>query len=489
MAKYQIKLCERQLEGGIYLEEFKYISNAEPCVLLETPAILSFPLNFSGGGPGDSLVQVGDRVSKGTPIIQCVSGVIHVASRSGVVTALQDHPITHPSTRDSKCILVETDGTDNQDYLPPLNWPFNTATLRQRAIEAGILGLGGAGFPNFKKWSDGTQILIINAAECEPYLTADDTLMRIDSRSMVRGASILSQTLDIKKVIIGIEDNKPEALDAIKLAIGESQSSCSFEIVLLETKYPSGGERQLIWLALGIEVPSGSRSIENGILVHSPGTLAALSRAVDGEPITDRVVTLTGDLIAHPRNVIAPIGTPLLSLIKAAKTDPEQLDSITIGGPMMGYSISEYSAGITKTTNCILARAPTKQAEGPCIRCGACAAVCPVALQPQQMILALRGDSLGQALHEGLVDCIECAACNVVCPSHIPLAEWFKLGQFKQHEKDLEKKLAIEARERFEKRNQRLARIEADQEAKRTTRRDKGAIALTKARQSREKSI
>lgn len=489
MAKYQIKICERQLEGGIYLEEFKYISKTEPCVFLETPAILSFPLNFSGGGAGDSLVQVGDRVSKGTPIIQCLTGIIHVASRSGVVTAIQDHPITHPSARNSKCITVETDGTDNQDYLPPLNWPFNAVTLRQRAIEAGILGLGGAGFPSLKKWGDGTQILIINAAECEPFLTADDTLMRIDSRSMIRGASILSQTLDIKKVIVGIEDNKPEALDAIKLAIAESQSSCSFDIVLLETKYPSGGERQLIWLALGIEVPSGSRSIENGILVHNPGTLAALSRAVDGKPVTDRVVTLTGDLIANPRNVIAPIGTPLLSLIKAAKTDPEQLDSVTIGGPMMGYSISEYSAGITKTTNCVLARTPTKQPEGPCIRCGACASVCPVALQPQQMIMALKGDSLGQALHEGLVDCIECAACNAVCPSHIPLAEWFQFGRFKQREKDLEKKLAVAARERFEKRNERLKRIAAEQEAKRTTRRDKGAEALIKARLSREKTL
>ena len=489
MAKYQIKLCERQLEGGIYLEEFKYMSNADTCVFLETPAILNFPLHFSGGGPGNAMVRVGDRVSKGTPIIQCAAGIIHVASRSGIVTAIMDHPIAHPSAKNSECILVETDGIDAQDYLPPLSWPFNAATLRQRAIEAGILGLGGAGFPSFKKWADSTKTLIINAAECEPYLTADDTLMRIDSPSMVRGASILSQTLNIKRIIIGIEDNKPEALDGIKSAIAKSKSSCSFDIVLLETKYPSGGERQLIWLALGIEVPSGSHSIDAGILVHKPGTLVALSRAVDGEPITDRVVTVTGDLIAHPRNVIAPIGSPLLSLIRAAKTDPEPLDSVTIGGPMMGYSLSEYSAGITKTTNCVLARAPTKQAEGPCIRCGACASVCPVALQPQQMILALKGDSLDQALHEGLIDCIECAACNVVCPSHIPLAEWFQLGRFKQREKDLEKNLAVEARERFLKRNERLTQIVKEQEAKRTTRWDKGADALIKARQSREKLI
>lgn len=487
MAKYQVRRCDRQLEGGIHLEAFKYMSTIEACIFLKTPSILSFPLHFSGGGPGDPLVQVGDHVSQGTPIIQCSSGVIHAASRSGMVTAITDYPITHASIQTSKCIVIETAGNNIRDYLPPLDWPCEPSMIVQRAVEAGILGLGGAGFPSFKKWADGIQILIINAAECEPYLTADDTLIRIDAKSMIRGASILSQALEIPTIIIGIENNKPEALEAIETAIAESQFSCSFDIVLVENKYPSGGERQLVWLTTGVEVASGSQSIEAGILVHNPGTLTALSRAIDGKRLTDRIVTLTGDLITSPRNLIAPIGTPLLSLIRATMTDPEVLDSVTIGGPMVGYSISKYAAGITKTTNCLLARDLKRKVENPCIRCGACASVCPVALQPQQMIFALKGDSLDKALHEGLVDCIECAACNAVCPSNIPLAEWFQFGRFEQDKKDQEKNLASRARERFEKRNERLTRLAAEQEAKRKNRQGKATDALNKARQAREK--
>ncbi len=488
MAEYRIRHCERQLEGGIHPETHKDLSTSAPCVFIDDPKRLVFPIHFSGGGPGESLVSIGDTVSQGTPIIKCRSGIIHVASRAGKVIDITDHAITHPSNDVSASIIIEPNGSKDQSYLEPLVWPFDADTLRDRAIEAGILGLGGAGFPSFKKWSDGTQTLIINAAECEPYLTADDTLMRIDTHSMIRGACMLSQTLAIKTIVIGIEDNKPEALEAIENALKESRSDCFFDIVLLDTKYPSGSARQLVWLTLGIEVPTGSRSVESGVIVHNPGTLAALSRAIDGKPITDRIVTLTGEALTTPKNVIAPIGTPISYLIEATNTNPASLASITVGGPMMGYPVTDFDAGITKTTNCLLAREVEIPPESPCIRCGACATVCPVRLQPQQMVFALKGGSLDRAIHEGLTDCIECAACNAVCPSHIPLAEWFRLGRFEAREQANEQRLATEARERFEARNRRLERIAQEQEAKRAARKAKTADALEKARRAREES-
>jgi electron transport complex protein RnfC len=488
MAEYQIRRCDRQLEGGIHPETHKDLSTAEPCVFVDDPKRLVFPIHFSGGGPGEALVAVGDTVSQGTPIIKCQSGIIHVASRAGTVIDITDHAITHPSANQSASIIIEPSGLKEQSYLDPLVWPFDADTLRDRAIEAGILGLGGAGFPSFKKWSDGTQTLIINAAECEPYLTADDTLMRIDTHSMIRGACMLSRTLDIKTIVIGIEDNKPEALEAIEDALKESRSDCFFDIVLLDTKYPSGSERHLVWLTLGIEVPTGSRSVELGVIVHNPGTLAALSRAIDGKPITDRIVTLTGEALKAPKNVIAPIGTPINHLIEATDTSPSSLTSITVGGPMMGYAVTEFTAGITKTTNCLLARDVEIPPESPCIRCGACATVCPIRLQPQQMVFALKGGSLDLAVHEGLGDCIECAACNAVCPSHIPLAEWFRLGRFEARDQANEQRLASEARERFEARNARLERIAQEQEAKRAARKTKTADALDKARKAREQT-
>ncbi len=488
MADYQIRRCERQLEGGIHPETQKALSITDPCVFVDDPKRLVFPIHFSGGGPGEALVAIGDTVSQGTPIIKCQSGITHVASRAGKVIDITDHAITHPSATKSISIIIEPNGLEDQNYLNPLVWPFDADTLRNRAIEAGILGLGGAGFPSFKKWSDGMQTLIINGAECEPYLTADDMLMQIDTHSMIRGASMLSQSLDIKTIIIGIEDNKPEALEAIESALKESCSDCFFDVVLLDTKYPSGSERHLVWLTLGIEVSTGSRAVESGVIVHNPGTLAALSRAIDGKPITDRIVTLTGEALAAPQNTIVPIGAPISHLIEATDTNPESLTSITVGGPMMGYSVTNFTAGITKTTNCLLAREVNVPSESPCIRCGACATVCPVRLQPQQMHFALKGGSLDRALHEGLTDCIECAACNAVCPSHIPLAEWFRLGRFEARDRANDQRLAAEARERFEARNMRLERIAREKEAKRAVRQAKTADALEKARKARKES-
>lgn len=488
MAEYTLRRSERNLPQGVNPEMHKSCSLENPIISLASPTELLFPIHFSGGGPGKALISAGDRVLKGTPIIKCNSGIIHAASRSGVVKSIEDRPVVHPSQSISQTIVVDADESDRETHLTPMIWPFSIGELSDRAQKAGVLGLGGAGFPSFLKWSNETHTLIVNGAECEPYLTADESLMRHDPHEMIRGASILAQTLSIDTIVIGIEDNKLEALAAIEAAIIESTSKCIFDIVILKTKYPSGAARQLIWLTLGIEIPTGTRSVEKNILVHNPNTLAALSRAVDGKPVTERIVTLTGDAINKPQNFITPIGTPIHHLIQATHTESKALSQIIIGGPMMGFRQSEISAGITKLTNCILAKEATEAREQPCIRCGACASVCPVYLQPQQLFTALKANKLQLGRDQGLDDCIECAACNSVCPSHIPLAEWFRKGHFDTKKVIRDQIIAGEARARFEARKARLDKIKLEREARRTARRASTSQTLEKAKRLRKES-
>ncbi len=485
MADLNIQTTRFQLPGGIEPEMHKACSTETPLEQLDTPKHLYFPVHYSGGGRGESLVHVGQRVSRGTPIIQTDSGVVHCASRGGQIVCVEPRAVLHASNDISDTIVIETDERLDQDYLEPLSWPWTREILIQRALDAGIIGLGGAGFPSHQKWG-AQHTLVINAAECEPYLTADDLLMRVDAHSIVRGACLLARTFEIQRIVIGIEDNKSHALDALTTAIQSARSDCHFEIVVLPTRYPSGGERQLIWLTLGEEIQSGQRPSQHGILVHNPGTLAALSRAVDGKPITDRIVTLTGDQMRSPKNVLAPIGTPLTELLAAGHTDLEHISSLVIGGPFMGFEVMHHDVGMTKTTNCVLVRDPMPLPIEPCIRCGACAEACPVNLQPQLLLNALESQALERASHEGLADCIECAACNVVCPSHIPLAQWFRHGRARLQADTEAQQRADAARLRFTSRTERLERLAKEQEARRTARRAQSVDALARVRQARE---
>lgn len=489
MVKLRVRQQESFLRGGIFVEAHKAQSTQEPCTFTDTPKELIFPIHFSGGGPGKILIKIGQAVAQGTPIIECKSGILHAASRAGHITSIEPRRVIHNSQALSPCIVLKTDGSNRQENdLTPISLPLDISEIKERARAAGILGLGGAGFPSHKKWEEKVHTLIINGAECEPYLTADDTVMQIDTHSMIQGACVLASALNVKTIVIGIEDNKPAALHQIKKTILDSQADHSFEIVVIETKYPSGGERQLVWLTLGVELPSGLRPVDLGILVHNPGTLAALARALDGKPTTDRIITITGEYIGRPRNVIAPIGTPIRHLLTSAEAKFDCITDITVGGPMMGFNSTALDAGITKMSNCLLANSIKKYSIDPCIRCGYCAVACPVQLQPQQLYLALSNDNLERAQHEGLDDCIECAACNNVCPSHIPLAEWFRLGRFQNREATRNKQVAASARIRFEARTMRLDRLAQEDASKRAARREQTTDALVKARKLREKN-
>lgn len=485
MAEYRIRQSQSQLIGGIHPDMHKVESTQLPAAPITTPDRLLFPLHFSGGGAGDALVGVGDQVAQGTPIIRTVSGLTHVASRAGHVVAIEPHPLAHPSQAASPCIHIQTSRERQRVTLPPLQAPDATA-IRERAMAAGIIGLGGAGFPSHKKWIDGLHTLVINGAECEPYLTADDTLMREDPQGIIRGATALASALGIEQIVIGIEDNKPEALCALQRAIEETPAAHDFEIVIVPTQYPSGGERQLIWLTLAIEVTSQQHPIDHGILVHNPGTLAALARSLEGHPITDRIITVTGSGVKAPQNLIVPIGTPVSALLRHTGMESSQHWQLTIGGPMMGFPLHSREAPVVKTSNCVLVRPPTQQVIEPCIRCGACAEVCPVQLQPQRLFQMLSQDAIGAAEHEGLADCIECAACNVVCPSHIPLASWFQSGRAQLRDQAKQTLIADQARQRFEARQTRLARLAEAQEQRRRERRAKSGDMLARARRLRE---
>jgi electron transport complex protein RnfC len=485
MADLTVEAAHFELAGGITPEMHKTLSTQCPLQPLTRPSHLLFPVHFSGGGLGESLVGVGETVAQGQPIIKTESGVTHCASRGGRVVQIEPRPVLHASNTTSDTIVIATDDSPERITLPPLSWPWTRETLIQRALDAGIIGLGGAGFPSHQKWTT-PQTLIVNVAECEPYLTADDMLIRVDAESVVCGAEGLARTFDIQRIVIGIEDNKPEALEALKTAIQSADTTYQFEIVILPTRYPSGAERQLVWLTLGEEIQSGNRPTDHGILVHNPSTLAALTRAIDGKPMTDRIVTLTGNQLTVPKTVLAPIGTPLVDLIHAGSGEAEANAPVTIGGPFMGFEVTHGDGGMTKTTHCILVNQVVRRHSEPCIRCGACAEVCPVNLQPQQLFNALEREALARAAHEGLSDCIECGACNTVCPSHIPLAQWFRHGRARLQSEAEAQRRADAARNRFISRNERLERLANEQHARRMVRRTQRVDALARVRRSRE---
>jgi electron transport complex protein RnfC len=341
--------------------------------------------------------------------------------------------------------------------------------------DAGVAGLGGAGFPTSVKVNLGdhqrVEQLIINAVECEPYITADDRLMRERADEIVLGIQILQYLLNPHDTLIGIEDNKPEAIAALRAACADSD----VEVRVVPTKYPSGGEKQLIQLLTGKEVPSGSIPAQCGVVCQNVGTAWAVKRAVhDGEPLLSRITTVTGDAVARPGNYEVWLGTPVADLLHHAGVDKERLGRLVMGGPMMGFTLHDPSVPVVKTSNCVIAASAEELPEPPpeqaCIRCGACAEVCPANLLPQQLYWYAKTDDFERAQHHNLMDCIECGACAYVCPSHIPLVQYYRYAKGEIRTQAAEQIKADRARERFEARQARLEREQAEKEARRRAR-------------------
>jgi len=458
--------------GGVHPPEHKAESNRLPIAAAPLPQRLIVPLRQHTGAPAKPIVKVGDPVLKGQMIAAAdgfISAAVH-APTSGAVSAIELHAVPHPSGLPDLCISIEADGEERWIERKPLD--YQTAdpdAVRALLRDAGIVGLGGAVFPTYVKLNPGQQkieALVLNGVECEPWITSDDLLMRERATEIVAGIKIMAHLMQPEQVLIGIEDNKPEAIAAMQAAC----QGTGFEVITMPVLYPSGGERQLIKLLTGKEVPSGQRPINIGVACSNTGTAYTMHRAVNhGEPVISRIVTITGN-VAKPQNFEALIGTPLVELVHLTGGARPDTTRYIMGGPMMGFDLNPLDAPLTKAINCVIAASsalfPPKPAALPCIRCTRCAQACPCDLQPQELFWFSQSKIFDKARAYNLFDCIECGCCDYVCPSHIPLVSYFRFAKCEIVAQDREKIAAEQARQRYEFKHLREEREKAEKAAR-----------------------
>lgn len=511
-------------DGGIHPKENKHQSTQQAITKLPLPSQLIIPVGQHIGAPADVIVAVGDTVLKGQVIAKpkgFVSAAVH-APTSGTITAIEQRELPHSSGLEGTCIVLDTDDKDQwladiengsqaiSDYLEA-----DSDLLVNRIRDCGITGMGGAGFPTSVKMAvKGKQIdtLIINAAECEPYITADDMLMRERGLEAIRGIQILMKLTSADKCLIGIEDNKPEAIKSMKDALHQVHGEHHITVITIPTKYPSGGEKQLIKILTGKEVPSGGIPADVGVVCQNIGTCEAVYHAIaEGKPLISRITTITGESIQQPQNVEVLIGTPVKHLLEFAGFSQEKslfqkfmssLSSsggssnssskesskprIIMGGPMMGFTLSNDELPIIKSSNCILAPSqkelPANDIASACIRCGMCTLACPADLLPQQLYWFSKAGELDKAEQHNIADCIECGACSYVCPSEIPLVQYYRHAKGAIKEEKASQQKSDRSKIRFEARQARLDREAAEKEAKRQAR----AVAAEKAQAAKK---
>jgi electron transport complex protein RnfC len=449
--------------GGIHPPARKSQTNQKPIAVLPLPDRLYIPLRQHIGVAGQLIVRVGDRVLKGQALTNADNSMavpVH-APTSGTVLSIEPHTSPHPSALPELTLVLAPDGLDEWRQREPLNFAnCDKMALLNRIQDSGIAGMGGAGFPTHLKTGvvQPVDYLIINAVECEPYITADDLLMQEAATTIVKGIDILCHLLNPKAVLIGIEDDKPIAKAAMQAACSQREH---YYVRAVPTKYPSGGEKQLIQLLTNKEVPNGRRPVDIGIVMQNVGTAFAIAQAVlDDHPLISRIVTVAGDTLSQPQNVLALLGTPVSAVLDACGFAPQRQQRVIMGGPMMGFTLPDLSVPIVKTTNCILAptaeELPAATEEMDCIRCSACADACPASLLPQQLLWYSKAKDSDKLKQYNLADCIECGACAYVCPSEIPLVQYYRVAKADIREQQRETLKAEQAKARFEARNARL---------------------------------
>ncbi len=468
------------IHGGVHPPENKQQSTQNPITEIPLPNEVVIPLSQHIGAEAIPTVKVGEQVLKGQKIgeaLGLVSAPVH-ASSSGQVIAIEERPIPHASHLNAPCVVIELDGKDewiereeNKDYLS-----IDKCDLVDMIRDAGIAGMGGAGFPTAIKLNPRANqkidTLILNGTECEPYITADDVLMRERADEIISGALLCAHMLgDPKDILIGIEDNKPEALSSMR----QAAEGTRVEVVSFPTKYPSGGEKQLIQILTGKEVPSGSIPASIGIVVQNVGTVAAAYRAICfGEPLISRVTTVVGESLNTQQNIEALIGTPINHILANHGFQQSECARLIIGGPMMGFAMPHADIPVVKTTNCILVPShqemPSPIPAQPCIRCGMCSEACPAGLLPQQLFWFSQSEDVDKLKSHNLFDCIECGACSFVCPSNIPLVQYYRASKGMIKQIDQDKLKSDRSRDRFEFRKVRLEKADAEKEAKRLAR-------------------
>jgi electron transport complex protein RnfC len=452
--------------GGIHPPSSKTQSTQAAIARPPLPARLVIPLHQHAGETAKPVARVGERVLKGQLIGMpdgFVSSAVH-ASTSGTIAAIDMQQIAHPSGLPNLCATLIPDGKEEWIQRKTIDYRDHGAAELQHLLRmAGVVGLGGAAFPSdLKLHLDGHRIttLVLNGAECEPYITCDDMLMRERAAEIVQGAEMLRFMLGAAEVLIGIEDNKPEAITAMRDAVAAGKNQ-RIEVVAVPTVYPGGGAKQLIRVLTGIEVAAGVRSTDRGVQCFNVATAYSVLRAfAHGEPLLSRIVTITGN-VRHPRNFEVLIGTPIAELVALGDALPDT-DGYIMGGPMMGFPLPSVQVPLVKATNCVIASSkkifPPPPPAMPCIRCTRCADVCPADLQPQDLFWFAQSREFGRAQAFNLFDCIECGACSYVCPSHIPLVQYYRFAKSEIHAREHDKQLADQARVRHEFHEQRLER-------------------------------
>ncbi|MDR3323308.1 MAG: electron transport complex subunit RsxC [Zoogloeaceae bacterium] len=479
-----------KFKGGLTLPHHKQESAGTPIVAAPLPEQLVIPLSQSMGSAATPVVAVGDKVLKGQLIGRAegwISAAVH-ASTSGTVVALEPRPTPHPSGLSSLAVVIAPDGEDRWIERQRVDYQtLSPEAVRQCLQEAGVVGLGGAAFPSHAKIRAQHPVadLLINGAECEPYITCDDRLMRERADEIVAGIGVLRDLLEPERIKIGVEDNKPEAIAALRAAIAAAGES--FTVIVMPTRYPAGSLKQLARVLTGKEIPVNKLPADLGLQSFNVATAQAIWRAIQhGEPVVRRVVTLTGN-VEQPGNWEVPIGMPIRDLLALARPK-DDTDGILMGGPMMGIPLPTLDAPIVKASNCLIARSPARfpapSPEMPCIRCGACARACPQELQPYELYWWSRAKQFDKAEAYSLANCIECGCCAYVCPASIPLVQYFRFAKGEIRARDREQAAAEAARSRFEFRQFREAREKAEKAeklAKAAAAQAEKAAAATKA--------
>lgn len=467
--------------GGLKLPGFKTMSMSQATQAAPLAKQLVLPLKQHIGHAAEAIVNIGDMVLKGQRIAAAkdyVSTPIHAPS-SGKIIAIEKHLIPHPSGIASDCIVIETDGKEQWiECITHSNYrQLEASAVRNIIRDAGIVGLGGAGFPSFIKLNPGPsnviETLILNGAECEPYITCDAMLMQEQGRKIIDGLNIMRHALQAARCVIAVEDNKRAAHTMLVNALQEHEAEY-IEVIQIPTLYPAGGEKQLIKTITGKEVPSNGLPINIGVVCHNVATAAAIATAVlEGKPLISRYVTVTGEGIEHPRNLNVLFGTPFSELIDYCGRN-KKAEQFIMGGPMMGFEVAEDNIPVIKTSNCILVQRKETKPDYvmPCIRCGKCAEVCPAQLLPQQLYWYARAKNFDKTQDHNLFDCIECGCCSYVCPSHIPLVQYYRFAKTEIYALEQEKKKSDIARQRHEFRQFRMERKKAENEERKRQKRE-----------------
>ena len=486
--------------GGMKLQGHKSESLVQDLQQASLPPQLFLPLKQHIGEYNKPLVDIGDRVLKGHMIAASSSLIcasVH-APTSGRISAIASFPVAHPSGQADTCIVIDVDGEDEAAaaLLPDLQ-QLDAQEMIELLCRAGIVGLGGAVFPTSPKLSRGKMYgidtLIINGVECEPYITCDDMLMRNSAAEVLRGSGYLQRILQPQKTLIAIEDNKPEAIKAMTAALTQSGLTKT-EIVAIPTIYPSGGEKQLIQILTGKEVPHGQLAFDIGLFCQNVGTCVAITRALEqDQPLISRIVTISGDNIRQPGNWEVALGTPIRHLVELAGGYlHDDTAHLVMGGPMMGFSLASDQVPIVKASNNIMVMREQTIPHSPgfhdeCIRCSKCTEVCPAGLLPQQLYWHARARAWERTQEFHLFDCIECGCCSAVCPSTIPLVQYYRAAKSEIRAAQKAQVKSDHARIRFEFRERRLQLKKQQEEERRRLKRE--ALQQKKAKAGDDTSV